>query len=589
MFKKLFLLLFLTIPFFVKGQISSISSTKPSPASTIVIQYNPYAENAKFSINDDVYAIIWQTDQNGEYCSTFKKMKRDQKNFRCDILAGDSSAFYSIHFITLSQNSFDIQADLSFMIFGLDGNPVRNAHCSNMQINNYEEEKEAELKLYPDNYAVYRTLWFNYKFQKPDQYKSLISKDLLSLAKINETSADLLYAEAYGNILLHNYQEAIAVTNKLISMYPKRLYTSSTLSSFLYELFSTNNTGQVYQQIKNLTETYALNNPELNSVWIMLYSYSFSDSCIQKVCEHWMNLQPDDPSPYYFESFIHNKNSDLSRSEQLCQKAISLILNGKLRLYSDITGKISSMELVDLYHTLAEIKFKQEKYGEALAAIKASQTISDNPYSQLFQTEGDIWFKLKNYIQAEQSYFKALKTGLSEAKNDIQKCYEITHNDLDGFNSYFSDKLSNSNKVKEEKKDPAPDFNINDRNNVNYSLEKLKGKVIVMNFWFTGCGPCKAETPYLNDLVKKYKKKNVVFLGFALDDDIKILNSYLKEYPFKYIILPKAIKVAEDYKITNYPTQVIISKKGQIVTKIIGGGDKVSDKISTIIDNQLKN
>ena len=242
-----------------------------------------------------------------------------------------------------------------------------------------------------------------------------------------------------------------------------------------------------------------------------------------------------------------------------------------------------------MYATLAEIEYKQNKFGEALAAIKASQTIMSNPYDKTFQVEGNIWFKLKNYVNAEQAYFEALKSGLSEAKNDIQKCYEITHNNINGFDSYLTEKLNNSDNDKKDKENIAPDFHLKDMNNVNYSLEKLRGKIIVMNFWFTGCAPCREEIPVLNDLVSKYGKKDVVFLGFALDDDMKRLHSYLKEYPFKYVIIPKATKVAENYKIRYYPTQVIINKQGRIVTKLVGGSNKALDEIPTIIDNQLRN
>lgn len=590
MLKKIILLLLVSIS--IRAQISTYNPLSPTPSSKVIISYNPFVDSAKFSINDDVYAIIWQHTTDGEYSSKYQKLIRDKNVLSCDIIIDTDAALYTVRFITLSQNAWDITADLKFMVIGQDGKSVRNAHCANMDFDNYENESRTELLLYPDNYSVYRTLWFNYKFQKPEEYRSLISKELLKLEEIKENSSELLYSKAYGNILLHQYEKALKFTKELVTNHQKKSYTSSTLSSFLYELETSNDKSEFYQQIKKIVEEYALANIELETVWDFVASLSFSvysDSCIQKVCEYWLTKQPDNPSPYYYAGIVFKKKSELVKAEQYYKNAIDLILKGKLRLYSDISGKSSSRYLGGLYYGLSDIKYQLSDYGEALEAIKASQTVMENPYHKLFQLEGDIWFTLKNYVMAEKAYLEALKKGLPEAKNNLQKCYEKTHNTLDGFELYLTTKLDASLVDKKYVSKKAPDFNLTDIHNVNYSLKELKGKVIVMNFWFTGCGPCKQEIPALNELVNNYKNKNVLFIAFALDDDLKILNIYLKKTPFDYVIIPKASQVAKDYKITLYPSHIIVDKKGNIVTTIEGGSDKIGKEISAIIDNQLRN
>lgn len=590
MLKKIVLLLLISIS--IRAQISYYNPALPTPSSKVIISYNPFVDSAKFSINDDVYAIIWKYTTDGEYSSLYQKLIRNKNVFYSDILIDANASFYTIRFITLSQNAWDIKADLKFMVFGQDSKPVRNAHCMNMDFENYENESKSELLLYPNNYSVYRMLWFYYKFQKPDEYSSLISQELLRLEEIKDNSAELLYCKAYGNILLHQYEKALLLTKELVANFPKKSYTSSTLSSFLYELQTMNDKSEYYQKIIEKIEEYALKNLELESVWDLVASNSFSvfsDSCKQKVCEHWISFQPDNPTPYYFAGIVYKKNSELVKAERYYKNAIDLILQGKLRLYSDVSGKLSSRYLGGMYYGLADIKFQQKNYGEALGAVKTSQTILENPYHKLFQLEGDIWFELKNYFMAEKSYLEALRKGLPEAKNNLQNCYEKTHNTLDGFDSYLTSKLNPIFIDKKDEEKKAPAFNIIDIKGVNYSLDKLKDKVVVANFWFTGCGPCKQEIPALNELVNKYKNKNVLFIAFALDDDLKILNSYLKKTPFDYVIIPKSSEVAKDYKITLYPTHIIIDKKGNIVTTIEGGSDKIGKEISAIIDNQLRN
>jgi thiol-disulfide isomerase/thioredoxin len=108
---------------------------------------------------------------------------------------------------------------------------------------------------------------------------------------------------------------------------------------------------------------------------------------------------------------------------------------------------------------------------------------------------------------------------------------------------------------------PAKPFIVKDMYGKTHSLKSLKGKVVVLNFWFVECMPCIKEIPELNNLVKKYDGKDVVFLAIADSEKAKIM-SFQKKYNFKYVIAPKNAKstVIEDYNISAYPTHIIIDK-----------------------------
>jgi thiol-disulfide isomerase/thioredoxin len=107
-------------------------------------------------------------------------------------------------------------------------------------------------------------------------------------------------------------------------------------------------------------------------------------------------------------------------------------------------------------------------------------------------------------------------------------------------------------------------FSADDMNGNLVDTKQLKGKVLVINFWFTTCPPCKAERPYLNQIADDYKTdSNVVFIAIALDQKEQ-LEPYLKEHEFKYNVIPAGKKIADSYKITGYPTQVIVDKEGKV-------------------------
>jgi thiol-disulfide isomerase/thioredoxin len=96
------------------------------------------------------------------------------------------------------------------------------------------------------------------------------------------------------------------------------------------------------------------------------------------------------------------------------------------------------------------------------------------------------------------------------------------------------------------------------------NTKDYKGKILVLNFWFTTCGPCIMEMPSLNKLVDKYgQDSSVIFLSVALNDAITI-KTFLKTNPFKYIIIDNGSFLTNAMRITSYPTNVVIDKKGKI-------------------------
>ncbi len=110
----------------------------------------------------------------------------------------------------------------------------------------------------------------------------------------------------------------------------------------------------------------------------------------------------------------------------------------------------------------------------------------------------------------------------------------------------------------------APVFSATDIHDNNYTLNQLKGKIIVLNFWFVECKPCVMEIPDLNELVEKYKDKEVVFLGFATNKKSKIID-FLEEKNFDYTIIPDSRKIAKAYNVKGYPTHIIINQNSKIV------------------------
>jgi len=97
------------------------------------------------------------------------------------------------------------------------------------------------------------------------------------------------------------------------------------------------------------------------------------------------------------------------------------------------------------------------------------------------------------------------------------------------------------------------------------SWASLKGKVVVLEFWATWCGPCVGAIPHLNELANTLKDKPIQFIAVT-DEDEKIIASFLKRKPIHaWIGLDTDRSMFKDYAITGIPHTVVVDKKGKIV------------------------
>jgi len=131
----------------------------------------------------------------------------------------------------------------------------------------------------------------------------------------------------------------------------------------------------------------------------------------------------------------------------------------------------------------------------------------------------------------------------------------------------------------------APDFELKDIQGTSWSLKKLRGKVVVLNFWFTSCAPCIHEMPELNKLVKTFENKNIAFLGLTFNSE-KQIEGFLKKREFIYKLLPNSHDVDKAYNINSWPTSIVIDKNGYIKT-ILQSSPTIKEELETAI-NKLK-
>ena len=118
------------------------------------------------------------------------------------------------------------------------------------------------------------------------------------------------------------------------------------------------------------------------------------------------------------------------------------------------------------------------------------------------------------------------------------------------------------------------DFKLKDIDGKEVSLSSFKdpNKVVLLNFWATWCGPCKAEIPGFVELQEKYKDK-LTIIGYSVDDTAELAKKYAAEYKMNYpILLGEGREDVQDAygPIWGIPASFIISKDGKVCRKHMG-------------------
>jgi peroxiredoxin len=118
----------------------------------------------------------------------------------------------------------------------------------------------------------------------------------------------------------------------------------------------------------------------------------------------------------------------------------------------------------------------------------------------------------------------------------------------------------------------APDFELKDANGHTVKLSDYRGKVVLLDFWATWCGPCKIEIPWFQEFERQNKDKGFAVIGVAMDDEgWEVVKPFAQHVGINYRLVIGSDTIAESYGgIEALPTTFLIDREGRIASVHVG-------------------
>ena len=261
---------------------------------------------------------------------------------------------------------------------------------------------------------------------------------------------------------------------------------------------------------------------------------------------------------------------------------------------TDFVRSFAKYKRVDeVYYYLGNALVRLERVKEGITVFeKLNKELPDARYVPPSLLElGLAYDKLSQHDKANATYKKLIEHKKFGSRSQAKLAKKILEQEITERKGQLPNRPQNPQGI--GKVDwvgkPAPEFKVKDLKGKEISLEKYRGKVVLLDFWATWCGPCIAELPNVQKTYEKYKDKKFEIIGISLDRSATKLDNFLKKRELPWVhYWDDGDKVADQYRVTAIPSMFLLDGKGIIRTTNLRGA-KLEKAVDALVKENLLN